>query len=80
MLDVFVFENFYENPDEVRDYALNQTFNIEGNYPGWRTEPAELEQSEKLKKFIQEKIIGKEITHWPQEYNTAYQCGQVLCI
>ena len=39
MLDVFVFEDFYENPDEVRDYGLNQTFNIEGNYPGWRTKP-----------------------------------------
>ena len=80
MLDVFVFENFYENPDEVRDYALNQTFNIEGNYPGWRTKPAVPEQSEKLKNFIQEKIIGEEITHWPEEYNTAYQYTDKDCV
>ena len=32
-------DNFYNNPDEVRDYILTQDFNITGNFPGKRTEP-----------------------------------------
>jgi hypothetical protein len=30
-------EDFYNNPQEVRDFALAQAFDITGNYPGTRT-------------------------------------------
>lgn len=30
-------ENFYNNPLEVRSFALSQQFNVTGNYPGLRT-------------------------------------------
>jgi len=35
--NLIVFDNFYENPDEVRNYALHQEFIATGNYPGKRT-------------------------------------------
>jgi hypothetical protein len=30
-------DDFYENPMEVRDFALKQEFKVRGNYPGQRT-------------------------------------------
>jgi hypothetical protein len=30
-------DDFYANPDEVREFALNQEFKVRGNYPGQRT-------------------------------------------
>ena len=32
-----IVEDFYADPDSVRDYALSQNFNVSGNYPGLRT-------------------------------------------
>ena len=32
-----VIDNFYNNVDDVREYALEQQFQTEGNYPGLRT-------------------------------------------
>lgn len=34
-----IIDNFYTNPDNVRDFALSQDFNVKGNYPGQRTAP-----------------------------------------
>ena len=34
-----IIDNFYGNPDAVRNYALQQEFNVTGNYPGKRTAP-----------------------------------------
>ena len=33
-----IIDNFYDNPDEVREFALAQDFNVDGNYPGHRTQ------------------------------------------
>lgn len=35
--NIIVVDDFYTNPDEVRNFALSQDFNISGNYPGLRT-------------------------------------------
>ena len=43
-----IFEDFYENPDEVRDYALTLDFNVVGNYPGARTKSYYEEQQKKI--------------------------------
>lgn len=37
MKDLIICDNFYSNVDEVRAYALEQDFDVEGNYPGHRT-------------------------------------------
>ena len=34
---LIVIDDFYSNPMEVRTFALNQKFNISGNFPGFRT-------------------------------------------
>ncbi len=34
-----IIDNFYVNPDAVRNYALSQEFSVTGNYPGSRTKP-----------------------------------------
>jgi hypothetical protein len=38
-LEMMVIDNFYSNPDAVRNYALEQEFLVKGNYPGVRTTP-----------------------------------------
>lgn len=36
--DIIVINDFYDNPHSVREYALKQDFNYNGNYPGVRTQ------------------------------------------
>ena len=38
-IELLVVDNFYTNPDNVRDFALQQDFDVKGNYPGSRTKP-----------------------------------------
>ncbi len=35
--NLIVVDDFYTNPDEIRKFALSQSFNVEGNFPGRRT-------------------------------------------
>ena len=37
MINLFVVDNFYPKPYELREFALKQDFNVDGNYPGHRT-------------------------------------------
>jgi hypothetical protein len=66
---IMVFEDFYKNPDKIRDFALNQEFKVVGNYPGKRTESFR----EDYHKEMFEKLIGEKITWWPGEYNGCFQ-------
>jgi len=36
-MSLFVIDNFYNNPDAVRNFVLTQEFSVKGNYPGSRT-------------------------------------------
>jgi hypothetical protein len=36
---LIIIDDFYANPMEVRNFALNQKFDIIGNFPGFRTIP-----------------------------------------
>jgi hypothetical protein len=38
-LELLLVDNFYSDPDAVRNYALEQPFDVTGNYPGVRTKP-----------------------------------------
>jgi len=67
-LDLMVIDNFYSNPDNVRAYALEQPFDVKGNYPGSRTKPY-LPQD--VKDAIQYWMaFAGEITDWFE--NTGY--------
>jgi hypothetical protein len=36
-VNLIIADNFYDNPDDVRNFALSQEFAVRGNYPGLRT-------------------------------------------
>lgn len=61
---VFVVDDFYKNPDEVRDFALKQTFVDDIRYyKGRRTKEKYLMKG--LKEVF-ENIINKKITRWDE--------------
>lgn len=64
-----VVDNFFENPDMVRAFALSQDYGVKGNYPGSRTQSFASDSH----KTIFERIIGRKITHWPGGYNGSFQ-------
>ena len=37
MINLFIVDDFHPKPFELREFALKQNFNIDGNYPGHRT-------------------------------------------
>ncbi|XWV26695.1 hypothetical protein QJ857_gp0362 [Tupanvirus soda lake] len=67
--NIIIVDNFYDDPDEIRNIALQQNYDIKGNYPGGRTKTFATDQ---LKQRF-EMIIGKKITYWPDGYNGAFQ-------
>ncbi len=67
-----IVENFYNNPDEVRKWALEMEFNIQGNYPGVRTSCIQDPWRASMKKHF-ESLLNKKITYWPEMYNGAFQ-------
>lgn len=53
-LNAMVVDNFYDEPLKVREFALSQNIDIEGNYPGTRTIPfANTELKNNLQKIIE---------------------------
>lgn len=73
MLPTFMlFDNFYSNPVDVRNYALSLPFDVVGNYPGRRTKPVP-EPFNSGAKAIFEDILKKKITWWPEEYTASFQ-------
>ena len=72
-----VIDNFYSDPNKIREFVLKQEFKIRGNYPGQRTLSFD---SENIKKTIQEYIypFAGKITKFPinqteKNYNGAFQ-------
>lgn len=58
-----IIDNFYSNPEEVRQFALSQDFNVDGNYPGHRTQSF---LSDSTKEYIERHLspMHGEI-YWP---------------
>lgn len=73
-MSLFVVDNFYADPDSVREFALTREYTVRGNYPGLRTVSyATPEIKDKFQSFIQP--FG-EITRFDIEadaYNGAFQ-------
>ena len=61
--NLIITDNFLGDPDSVREFALQQEFNVTGNYPGVRTRSF---LNEDLKEAIQTIIwnAGGEVTDW----------------
>ena len=71
-VNVIITDNFYQNPDGVREFALSQDFGVEGNYPGNRTESF---LSDDLKYHIGKLVSphAGEVTYWGGEYTGSFQ-------
>jgi hypothetical protein len=65
-------DDFYNNPDEVREFALNLEFGVRGNYPGQRTEPVFNQSVFDIIQSTVEPVAGK-ITMWETEYTGSFQ-------
>jgi len=69
---LMIFDNFYGNPNEVRNYALTLPYTVSGNYPGMRTDVLK-GQDNSAARLLFEQILRKPIIWWPEEYNTSFQ-------
>ena len=67
-----IIDDFYSNPAEVREFALQQEFFVEGNFPGHRTKSF---LSDGIKETIQDILrpFAGEITGWGGEYTGSFQ-------
>ena len=65
-LNLLIVDDFYTNPDAVREYALAQPFDVTGNFPGVRTAPY---LPDDVKAAIQYWIqpYGGRVTTWFEE-------------
>ena len=71
--NLIITDNFYTDPDKVREWVLEQPFDVRGNYPGQRTKP--VHDWTDLKETIQKIVFnaGGLITGWDYDYTTAFQ-------
>ena len=70
-----ILDNFYQDPDNVRQFALSQEYNIIGNYPGRRSAAMPSESAKNIIANVLRPING-EITHWESgddSYNGSFQ-------
>ena len=61
--NVIITDDFYSNPDSVRDFALKQDFAVRGNFPGNRTDTF---LTDDVKVTVQNIVRGAagEVTDW----------------
>ena len=61
--NVIIVDDFYSNPNSVREFALQQEFKVQGNFPGLRTASF---LNESIKESIQTIVwnAGGEVTEW----------------
>ncbi len=71
-VNALIIDDFYSNPEEVREFALEQEFKVRGNYPGMRTEPFANEDIKETIESIIAPFAGK-ITRWHTEYTGCFQ-------
>ena len=71
-VDLLTIRDFYSNVDEMREYILTQTFDLVGNYPGYRTKSF---LDDNLKNTIQNFIrpFAGNVTWWGDEPSGAFQ-------
>ena len=70
--NLIIVDNFYNDPDGTREYALAQDFSVRGNYPGQRSKPVHhWDCQEVIQRIIQ--FHGGDITYFGDDYTTAFQ-------
>ena len=68
-----IVDNFYNNAEEVRKYALSLPFEKKGNYPGARTKGLSEPYFSNMRSYFEE-LLSKKINYWPNDdNNTSFQ-------
>jgi hypothetical protein len=71
--NLMVVDDFYSNPDAVRDFALSQEFSVRGNFPGMRTQSFWTEDVKQAIEFNMQ-FAGKITNIYPDSgYTGAFQ-------
>lgn len=71
-VESLIVDDFYNNVDEVREFALSQEFKVRGNYPGMRTESFINDSIKQVIQSIVEPFAGK-VIWWGDDYTGAFQ-------
>lgn len=71
-VESLIIDGFYNNVDEVREFALSQEFAVRGNYPGMRTESFLNDSIKQVIQSLIEPFAGK-VTYWGDDYTGAFQ-------
>jgi hypothetical protein len=71
-VNALVIDDFYAEPEKVREFALNQEFKVRGNYPGQRTVSF---LNDSLRKTLQDILYpyAGNIRDWGGEYTGSFQ-------
>jgi hypothetical protein len=71
-VNALVIDDFYAEPEKVREFALNQEFKVRGNYPGQRTVSF---LNDSLRKKLQDILYpyAGNIRDWGGEYTGSFQ-------
>jgi hypothetical protein len=67
-----IVDDFYSNVDEVRNFALQQDFSVNGNYPGHRTASFITDSAKDLIQDIIRPFAGN-VIWWGDDYTGAFQ-------
>ena len=72
-ISAYIIDNFYDDVDSVREFALNQEYSVPGNYPGRRTKSFLNDSMKNTIESVVSPFYGK-VTYWSEEqYTGAYQ-------
>ena len=66
---IYVIDDFYDSVDKTRDFILTTDFNVQGNFPGFRTTAY---VNEEIKTYFEKKLNTK-VTYWGNGYNGSFQ-------
>lgn len=72
--NIIVTDDFYNNPNDVRAFALNQEFGVKGNYPGFRTHSFINDGVKQTIDKILSGVAGK-VTNWMLDEKGDGYCG-----
>lgn len=72
--NLIIIDDFYSNPDAVRNFALSQQFDVSGNYPGTRTQSFLTDDVKAAIENTMQSFAGK-VTDWMEYsgYTGAFQ-------
>lgn len=72
-ISAYIIDNFYDDVDAVREFALTQEYSVPGNYPGRRTKSFLNDSMKNTIESVVSPFYGK-VTYWSEEqYTGAYQ-------